>query len=286
MDRRYRDWLLLNGKITSLAIKRQWINSRHVAASYNEVSENYSENWLKHLSPVSRRLLHSLPEKNCSRILDLGCGTGFTTEKLAEKYPEAQIVAQDLSTGMLNVARKNSGHPAISFDVSDMLKFIQSQPADSADLIVSAWAIGYSNPQKIIQECFRTLNPGGHFAFVVNLMDTLKPVYIAFRKTMQRHSSELMALALPNFPASWKKIAACAQKAGFKITYHEDSEVKICNASDASLEWLLKTGILAGFDAMLPLSQNQRVAESFEHYLHEQTESLSHHYIMAVLEKS
>lgn len=40
------------------------------------------------------------------RILDAGCGTGFSTLKLAEANPEAEIVAIDLSDTSLGIARR------------------------------------------------------------------------------------------------------------------------------------------------------------------------------------
>jgi len=40
-------------------------------------------------------------------ILEIGCGTGFFTKKLAKLYPSAQITASDISLKMLQAAKEN-----------------------------------------------------------------------------------------------------------------------------------------------------------------------------------
>jgi trans-aconitate methyltransferase len=285
MDRRFRDCLRLNGKLAALALSQNWIGSKEVAASYDALAPGYEQNWLAHLRPVTEELLEKVPDPGNRLILDLGCGTGFTTRQLSRRFPANDIQAQDISSGMLAVAAEKCPSEKISFNLSDMLAFMTAQPSGSAGLVVSAWAIGYSNPRKILKESFRALEPGGTFAFVVNIMQTLRPVYIAFRKTMQRYPEKLSALTWPRFPASWTAVEKQARTIGFKTLDHQSGQFQVRAAGEASLDWLLKTGILAGFDAMLPLTENPQLSEYFDHCLKQQTEPLEHHYIMAVLQK-
>ena len=56
------------------------------------------------------------------RVLDLGTGTGVVAISLAERYPDAEVVGIDLSTGMIEEARRKlppelSGR--LSFEVGD-----------------------------------------------------------------------------------------------------------------------------------------------------------------------
>ena len=44
-----------------------------------------------------------------ARILDAGSGTGWGTRQLAQRYPNAQMVALDIAIGMLQLARGRSG---------------------------------------------------------------------------------------------------------------------------------------------------------------------------------
>lgn len=56
------------------------------------------------------RLFRELPEDSraggIDRILEIGCGTGRFTALLAERYPEARIIALDFAEGMAYLARK------------------------------------------------------------------------------------------------------------------------------------------------------------------------------------
>lgn len=45
-------------------------------------------------------------DKPCTRILDVGCGSGMSTLALKNRFPEAEIVGVDLSLSMLENAKK------------------------------------------------------------------------------------------------------------------------------------------------------------------------------------
>ncbi|MBN2161328.1 MAG: methyltransferase domain-containing protein [Pontiellaceae bacterium] len=285
MHRKYSDCLRLNLRVAKLALTNRWIDGGDVERSYDRLSGNYEQSWLEHLRPITHRLMERLPDTVSGTVFDLGCGTGETTRWLCARYPQTSITAQDISQGMLDAARNAVKSGSVVFVRGDMLDFLRQQPGAQAELIVSAWAIGYSKPAEILREASRVLQAGGRFAFVVNLMDTLRPIYIAFRKTMQHHPGKLCALSFPRFPRTWNQLEQQARAAGLTTEWSHEGRISICDASDASLDWLLTTGILAGFDAMLPLQDDPAVADCFESYLIEQTAPLEHHYIMAVLQK-
>lgn len=50
-----------------------------------------------------RRILAALPER-ANRVLDLACGTGIVLERLALRYPHAELVGVDLTQEYLDVA--------------------------------------------------------------------------------------------------------------------------------------------------------------------------------------
>ena len=41
-------------------------------------------------------------------ILDLACGTGILTRKIAQRFPHADVIGVDISTSYLDVAKLNS----------------------------------------------------------------------------------------------------------------------------------------------------------------------------------
>jgi len=51
-------------------------------------------------------ILKQIPEVNS--ILDLACGTGILTRKIAKKFPNTKIVGVDITETYLNLAKKNS----------------------------------------------------------------------------------------------------------------------------------------------------------------------------------
>src|SRR5690242_2154618 len=68
------------------------------------------------------------------RILDLGCGTGEVTRRLAQRYPQAQITGIDILDGNLAIARRDNADARIRYETGDAFALRQ---ADAAfDLVV------------------------------------------------------------------------------------------------------------------------------------------------------
>lgn len=70
----------------------------------------------------SIRLNHMLTfvrslETSPTRVLDIGCGTGFFSKKISEIYPKAEIYGVDVSRSALLIAKQN--YPKIKFIESD-----------------------------------------------------------------------------------------------------------------------------------------------------------------------
>src|ERR1700734_948966 len=55
---------------------------------------------------------------NARRVVDLGCGPGTSTQLLAARYPDAQIIGIDSSEQMLAAARARL--PGIRFEKQDI----------------------------------------------------------------------------------------------------------------------------------------------------------------------
>jgi ubiquinone/menaquinone biosynthesis C-methylase UbiE len=256
-----------------------------VAESYDRVAPYYDEAWLQQLRPVTDKLLSFLPDCLPGRIIDLGCGTGYTTQYLAERYPDHEITALDISERMLDAARQRlARYKNVSFVLADMLEYLLEQTRSSVAMIVSSWAIGYSKPFAVIRESSRVLIGGGALAFVVNYQDTLGPIFLAFRKCMARFPDKLNRIARPHFPRAWAPLAGALRKHNFNNIWHEENHMSITPplSGGGKLPWLLRTGVLAGFDAMLPLHEEGPVSGYFERVLLEQDEPLAHHYVAVV----
>lgn len=96
------------------------------------------------------------------RILDLGCGTGEITRRLADLYRHAHIVGIDILEGNLVLARRDSAAYAdrVRYEVGDAFAL---QFADAAFDLVVCRHMSQAVPHfdKVLDEIGRVLRPGG-----------------------------------------------------------------------------------------------------------------------------
>jgi hypothetical protein len=100
---------------------------------------------------------------------------------------------------------------------------------------------------------------------------------------MLHHPGLVQLAAVPGFPKSGSGLRNVLVKNGFHIIHHDEGYQVIevpAEIKENCLPWLRKTGILAGFDAMLPLFENRKLAEDFERMLKSRNEPLKHHYVL------
>lgn len=276
--------IYLNLRAAKLALTGRWLTPGDVAASYDSLAGTYQANWLTHLCRTTDRLHELLPAGDLRRILDLGCGSGYSTAFLAKKYPSAEITAVDISAEMIRHARETIDDVRnVNFAQSDMLRHLKSLPAHSHDLIFSAWAIGYSTPAKIIAESHRVLRSGGTLAVIVNRLGTMPTVFTAFRRTMRAFPASLEKAVWPRFPRSPGEIGTYLKRHAMDVKILEAGVVPITPPTPPHrLDWLLGTGVLAGFDTVLPLREPSEARRFFENEIDAATAGWEHHYIMFV----
>lgn len=97
--------------------------------------------------------------QRCDSILDLACGTGILTFKIAEKFPKTSITGVDITESYLNEARKklkpNHKISFLHYDAEKLnlnLKF---------DCITSSYIPKYCSAEILISKCLTHLNPNG-----------------------------------------------------------------------------------------------------------------------------
>jgi demethylmenaquinone methyltransferase/2-methoxy-6-polyprenyl-1,4-benzoquinol methylase len=107
------------------------------------------------------QILKHIPSSDM--ILDLACGTGILTRKIAEKFPLARVVGVDIMQNYLDVAIQNSEkYENISYVLQDAeclsleIKF---------DCIVSSYIPKYCNPSILLMACTEHLKPSGKIIF-------------------------------------------------------------------------------------------------------------------------
>lgn len=154
------------------------------AERYDRAATRYEQWWAPVLVPSGRRLLDEVgrlaPE--AARILDLGTGTGALALEAVRRWPTAEVVGLDGSTGMLEAARA----AAARFDPATRarLRWVSGLaealpfPAGSFDLVVSSFVVQLVPDRlRVLREAHRVLRPGGWLGYVTWLEapDTFAP---------------------------------------------------------------------------------------------------------------
>jgi SAM-dependent methyltransferase len=98
-----------------------------------------------------------------ARILDLGCGTGEATWRLAGLYPQAaEVLGVDVGPEILAVARRRHAglHPRVRFEAGD--GFALGGEDGRFDLVVCRHVTQLlPGPERLLAELVRVLRPGG-----------------------------------------------------------------------------------------------------------------------------
>jgi len=111
--------------------------------------------------PIHNAVLARLEGARPERILDLGCGTGQLTERLATTFPDANVVGADLSNGMIERAAER----LVDDDTTDFVR------ADAQHLPIAGGTFDvvtctesfhwYADQQAAAAELARLVKPGG-----------------------------------------------------------------------------------------------------------------------------
>ena len=140
-----------------------------VKDKFNKYAANY-DNSRKQLIPcfadfygTITKIIPYSPSANIS-ILDLGAGTGLLTEIIIKKFPNAKITLIDISTEMINIAKKRlKAYSGITYQIAD---YSYDFPPEKFNLIVSSLSIHHlTNENKInlFEKVKKSLKENGIF---------------------------------------------------------------------------------------------------------------------------
>lgn len=163
---------------SSVQVRRQFLKSQDEFDAHSAVFESVAQQLQERLG-----LLAIQP----SRVLDLGCRTGYQLDALQQIYPDAQIVGCDLAArkpvalprSWPDWLRKRARSPERLICDPHELPFA----AATFDLIVSNLLLPWSHsPHRVFEEAERILKPGGAFMFTTAGPDTLMEYRSAWAK--------------------------------------------------------------------------------------------------------
>jgi trans-aconitate methyltransferase len=100
------------------------------------------------------------------RVLDLGCGAGALTARLAGLVPRGEVLAVDADRDMVAAARLRSDDPRLSFHVCRPQDVAALAGEESFDLVVSRAALHWvpaADHPAVLSAVHTVLRPGGVF---------------------------------------------------------------------------------------------------------------------------
>ena len=108
-------------------------------------------------------LLARVPTAAATRVVDLGCGPGNSTELLARRFPAADILGLDTSDDMLAQARARL--PGARFEKADIAQWRSAEPCDVIFANAALqWVPGHID---VMVRLVGQLTPGGYLAVQV-----------------------------------------------------------------------------------------------------------------------
>ena len=137
-----------------------------LAADFDRLAQLDQDGWTAN-NHYHDFLLSQLPP-NCGTVLEIGCGTGAFSRRLAERG--ANVLAIDLSPEMIRVARDRSSQLAnVSFEVADVMS--RDFPRGRYDCIASIATLHHVPQRDTLLKLKEALKPGG----VMLILDLFQP---------------------------------------------------------------------------------------------------------------
>jgi len=222
-------------------------------------------------------LLRYVPLKANTKILDVGCGTGFPLFELAQRLgPGSVACGLDLWEAAVNRARfkmKVWGIQNVELHIGDA----SSMPFPDAefDLIVSNLGINnFADPEMTVRECHRVLKPSGVFALTTNLRGHMKEFYKVFESTLQQlGKTEALPALNKNIEhrATIPRITDLLNRTGFTLrrVHEETSSMRFVNGSSLFRHYFIQLGFLDGWKGVVDADKQDQVFSLLESNLNE-----------------
>lgn len=148
------------------------LDKQKVAASFSSAASSYDD-FAQLQRNIGQQLLQRIPISALTdkrSILDLGCGTGYFSEKLQDQC-QGQLIGLDLAEGMVNFARQARPQVDAWLCADAELLPLADQ---SLDGVFSSLAIQWcQQPQQLFTEIKRVLKPGAWATIATLGPDTL-----------------------------------------------------------------------------------------------------------------
>ncbi len=134
-----------------------------IAANFEKGAGPYAgfERETEFFAQLADRLLVMMPPLEGARVLDVGCGTGASTRRVADAVgPEGGVVGIDISPAMLQQARRALG-PAVTLACADGCSFADCIQGEFDAVTYNAVLFMLPDAAASLNCAARVLKPGG-----------------------------------------------------------------------------------------------------------------------------
>ena len=133
-----------------------------------------------------------------ANVIDLGCGTGITTQVLANSVSMASLTAIDISNDLISIAHSRLKNTNMDVMVSDYDELTNA--GRSFDLIFSNMSLQWSqNFPYLLEKLYQRLTVDGILAFTIPLVGTFCELQPESRNEYWSHTSILALLKSSGF---------------------------------------------------------------------------------------
>lgn len=135
-----------------------------VARLFDELSPFYDQTGVAFMGPIAERLTGLLAPQPGEHVIDLGCGRGAMTTRLARRVgPTGQVTALDLSANMVAATREELARQGLTWvDVRTGDASAPDLPAGAASVVAASLVLFFlPDPQTAVRRWLDLLSRGG-----------------------------------------------------------------------------------------------------------------------------
>jgi trans-aconitate 2-methyltransferase len=199
-------------------------------------------------------------------VLDLGCGVGDFTARLAELAPGGRILGVDASPDMVAIARQRSAAAHVRFEVCRAQELDAVAAGGRYDVVLSVamlhWVAAADHP-RVLAQVRRALRPGGLFRAEFGGHGQIAAVRRLLDDESRRHGGRPNWWHFPT-PAQYRSLLAAAglrvEPGGWVRLVRQRRELP---DAAAFLGWL-RSQVLIAYDAVVPADRLRAFRQSAE----------------------
>ena len=130
-------------------------------------AESYQSSFHTAFRPELDRILNSLPIPPDATVLDVPCGNGFYTRRLADRLgADGRLVAVDVSDECLERTRTELEGVDAPAEIIEADAYALPFPDDTFDVVWCAQSLISLDPEKAVREMHRVVKPSGLVAIL------------------------------------------------------------------------------------------------------------------------